>query len=50
MPASLDLSHEAALEAELAAISTFETAIRQLQAGSTGASSGLASSRPTSSA
>ena len=33
MPASLDLSHEAALEAELAAISTFETAIRQLQAG-----------------
>ncbi|HEU0182101.1 MAG TPA: DUF222 domain-containing protein, partial [Agromyces mariniharenae] len=33
MPASLDLAHEAALEAELAAISTFETAIRQLQAG-----------------
>ncbi|MFE6257196.1 DUF222 domain-containing protein [Agromyces sp. NPDC057865] len=33
MPATLDLSHEAALEAELAAIATFETAIRQLQAG-----------------
>ncbi len=33
MPATLDLAHEAALEAELAAISTFETAIRQLQAG-----------------
>ncbi|MGW4927622.1 DUF222 domain-containing protein [Agromyces sp. NPDC004153] len=33
MPASLDLAHEAALEAELAAISAFETAIRQLQAG-----------------
>ena len=33
MPGTLDLAHEAALEAELAAISTFETAIRQLQAG-----------------